>query len=149
MIAIVQNRKAAFNYAIESRIEAGIQLLGWEVKAIRAKRVSLVDSYVEIRGKQAYTYGMSIQALPFADKTGSNTAPARSRKLLLHRNQIDKIYGHITKKGMVCIITQIYIKNQLVKLEIGLGKGKKLYDKRQDQKDKDWKRQKDKLTKYL
>ena len=135
---LAQNRKAWHDYFIEDRYEAGIELAGTEVKSIRMGRLNLKDSYVEVRNGQALLHGMHIS--PYEKGNIFNKDPMRSRRLLLHKQEILKIGARAMQQGYAVIPLQVYLKHGLVKLEIALCKGKKLYDKREAMAEKDAKR---------
>ena len=132
---IAKNPVAYHNYTINDKLEAGIVLTGTEIKSIRAGKVNLKDSYVNIKNGEAYIYGMHIS--PYEQGNIFNKDPLRIRKLLLNKREINKLTGYITQKGCSLIPIQLYFKNNFVKLELGIGKGKKLYDKREDIAKKD------------
>jgi len=140
------NKKARHEFYIEERIEAGVGLEGWEVKSLRAGRISLVQSYVTIKDGEAFLFGATITPLPTAS-THIHPDPLRTRKLLLHRNQLDRLIGQVERKGYTLVPLAMYWKHGLVKVEIGLAKGKKLHDKRATDKDRDWKRDKQRILK--
>ena len=143
---IVQNRKARFEYTIEDPIECGICLLGWEVKSLRENRVQISESHVIIRKEEAYLVGSVITPLPTASAHALND-PTRTRKLLLKKRELNKLIGQIERKGFTLVPITLYWKNNLVKLKIALGKGKKLHDKRQTTKDREWKREQGRIAK--
>lgn len=143
---IALNRKAKHNYNLEQRFEAGIVLLGWEVKSIRAGKAQISDSHVIIRRGEAWLVNTVIPPLISAS-THVKTDDSRSRKLLMHRKEINQLLGYIERKGYTVIPTAMYWKKNRVKVEIALAKGKKDYDKRADLKDKDWQRDKARLFK--
>ena len=145
-MSIVQNKKATHDYFIEERIEAGIALEGWEVKAIRAGRAQLKEGYVIVRNAELYLIGAHITALPEAS-THVNPDPTRTRKLLLHAAQIDKLIGKVERAGYSLVPLDLHYTRGRVKLAIGLAKGKKQYDKRAVEREKDWKREKAQLMK--
>jgi len=138
---IALNRKAKFDYQIDERFEAGLSLMGWEVKSLRASKVQLNDSYVFIRNAEAYLVACHIAPLLSAS-THVQTDPMRMRKLLLHRRELNRSVGAVERKGFTLVPMALYWKNGRVKLEVGLGKGKKEHDKRATQKDRDWQRDK-------
>lgn len=138
---IAQNKRARHDYFIEEKFEAGLSLQGWEVKALRAGRMSLVESYIIFRQGEAYLFGAQIQPLLSAS-THVVAESTRTRKLLLSRREIDKLMGAVNQKGYSCVPLACYWKGHLVKLEIALVKGKQLHDKRQSEKDRDWQRDK-------
>lgn len=143
---IALNKKALHDYLIEDKIEAGLALEGWEVKSIRAGRIQLVDSYVLIRQDEAWLIGTHITPLNTAS-THIKTDPTRTRKLLLHRKELNKLMGLVDRKGYTLIPLSLYWKKNRVKLSIAVAKGKKLYDKRAAEKDKDWALDKQRLMK--
>lgn len=132
---LVKNPTAYHNYSIESTIEAGIVLTGTEIKSIRNGKCNIKDTYVNIKDGEVFIYGMHISPYEFGNIF--NKDPLRTRKLLLNRHEIDKLYGTIKQKGVSLVPTKMYMKGNKVKLEIGIGKGKKLYDKREDIAKKD------------
>ena len=135
---ISENRKARFNYTIEDIYEAGIQLLGTEVKSIRDGRVNLKDSYAIIKNGEVFINQLHIGQYPFA--AYGNHDPLRVRKLLLHKYEIKKLYGRINEMGLSLIPLKMYFKNGKVKLSLAIAKGKRRYDKRESIKRKDEKR---------
>lgn len=141
---IALNKKAKHEYFIEQKYEAGIALQGWEVKSLREGRVQLGDSYVLLKGNQIFLFGAHITALPTAS-THIIPDPIRTRKLLLHRREIDSLVGAVEREGYTLIPLALYWKDNLVKLEIAIAKGKKMHDKRATEKDKDWQRQKQRI----
>ena len=132
---IAKNPTAYHNYIIENKLEAGIVLYGTEIKSIRAGKVNLKDCYASIRDGECFIYGMHIS--PYEHGNIYNKDPLRTRKLLLNKKEINRLFGLVKQKGYALIPLNIYFKNSLVKLELGIGKGKKLYDKRQDIAKKD------------
>ena len=143
---IALNKKAGHDYFIEERYEAGLVLEGWEVKSLREKRVQIKESYVTIRNGEAYLFGAHITPLATAS-THVKPDPTRTRKLLLHRRELSKLIGMVERKGYTLVPTALYWKKGYAKLEIGLAKGKKQHDKRASDKDRDWKREKERLFK--
>ncbi|AHH46242.1 SsrA-binding protein [Francisella tularensis subsp. holarctica PHIT-FT049] len=143
---IAKNKKALHDYTILEKFEAGIVLQGWEVKSIRAGKVQMVDSHVHIKHGEAWLFNCLITPLLSAS-THVVADAAATRKLLLNRREINKIMGRIEQKGFTCIPLSMYWKGPRVKVEIALAQGKKVHDKRQAQKDKDWAREKDRLFK--
>lgn len=143
---IALNKKARHDYFIEDEYEAGIALQGWEVKSLRAGRAQLTESYVIIKNGEAWLLGAHITPLPTAS-THVKADPTRTRRLLLHRRELDKLIGAVERKGYTLIALAMYWKHGLAKVEIGLAKGKKEYDKRAEERDKDWKREKERLLK--
>lgn len=142
---LAQNRKASHDYFIEETYEAGIVLKGTEIKSIRAGKVSITDAHVRIMDGEAFIINMHIA--PYEQGNRFNHDPTRTRKLLLHRKEIDKLFGQVQQKGYTIVPLKIYIKNGYAKVLIGLGKGKKLYDKREDLKQKQMKRDIDRALK--
>ena len=132
---ISKNPVAYHNYSIDDTLEAGIVLTGTEIKSIRSGKVNLKDTYVNIKNGEAYIHGMHIS--PYEHGNIFNKDPLRTRKLLLNKREINKLLGYTTQKGMSLVPIKIYFKNSFVKLELGIGKGKKLYDKREDIAKKD------------
>jgi SsrA-binding protein len=143
---IALNKKAAHDFFIEQRIEAGLALEGWEVKSLRAGRVQLKESYVVIKEGEAFLLGCHISALATAS-THVHPDPTRTRKLLLQRRELDRLIGQVERAGYTLVPTALYWKRGRAKLEIGLAKGKKQHDKRATERDKDWKRDKERLMK--
>ncbi len=132
---IAKNPVAYHNYSIEDTIEAGIILTGTEIKSIRTGSANLKDSYANIKNGEAYIYGMHIS--PYENGNIFNKDPLRDRKLLLNKREINKLVGLIKQKGYTLVPISLYFKNNFVKLELGIGKGKKLFDKREDIAKKD------------
>ncbi len=143
---IALNKKAKHDFFIEQRFEAGIVLQGWEVKSIRAGRVQLRDSYVKFRGDEVYLIGAHMSPLLSAS-THIEPDPIRSRKLLLHKKQIERLVGDVEQKGYTLVCLAMYWKNNHVKCEIALAKGKKQHDVRATSKERDWQRQKERIFK--
>ncbi len=142
---IAVNRKARHEYTIEQSLEAGIALQGWEVKSMRDGRANLKEGYVLIKRGEAFLVGAHFSPLASAS-THINPDPTRSRKLLLHREQLDKLTGAVERKGYTISPLKLYWKGGRAKLEIGVAKGKQAHDKRADQKARDWQRQKQRLV---
>ena len=136
---IANNKKAFHDYFIEEKYEAGIALAGTEVKSLRMGKCSIKEAFIRIDKGEVYIYNMHIS--PYEKGNIFNKDPLRVRKLLLHRHEIRKIEGQIAQKGYTMVPLNVYFKGSLVKLEIGLAKGKKLYDKRQDIAKKDQRRE--------
>ncbi len=132
---IAKNPTARHNYAIENTLEAGIVLTGTEIKSIRNGKVNLKDTYVNIKNGEVFIYGMHISPYEFGNIF--NKDPLRTRKLLLNKREIDRLYGMIKQKGISLVPISMYMKGNKVKIEVGIGKGKKLYDKREDMAKKD------------
>ena len=143
-MSIIQNKKAFHDYFIEERFEAGIALEGWEVKAIRAGRVQIKEAYVTVSNGELFLIGSHISALPSAS-THVTPDPTRTRKLLLHASEINRLIGSVERAGYTLLPLNMHYKDGRVKVEIGLAKGKKQYDKRQDEKEKDWRREQQRL----
>ena len=143
---IAQNKKARHEYFIQENFEAGISLEGWEVKSLRAGRISLVESYVTLKEGEAFLFGAHITPLPTAS-THIKPDPLRTRRLLMHRRELDRLIGMVERKGYTLVPLAVYWKKSRVKLDIGLGKGKKLHDKRATDKDRDWQRDKQRIMK--
>lgn len=135
---LARNRRASFDYFIEETFEAGIVLQGTEIKSIRAGRVSLQDAHARITNGEAYLINMHVS--PYEQGNRHNHDPTRTRKLLLHRNQIDKLLGLTQRQGYTIVPLKLYIKNGFAKVLIGVGKGKRRHDKREDLKQKQMKR---------
>ena len=146
MSTIVENRKAGYNYFIEERLEAGIVLEGWEVKAIRAGRAQLQEAYVIVRGAELFLIGAHITPL-LAASTHVTPDPVRTRKLLLHEAEISKLIGKVERAGYSLVPLDLHYTRGRVKLAIGLAKGKKQFDKRASEREKDWQREKTRLLK--
>ena len=143
-MSIIDNRKAFFDYFVEERFEAGLVLEGWEVKALRAGRAQIKEGYVVIKNGELFLIGTHISPLPEASKF-ANLDPVRTRKLLLHRDQIDKLIGKVEQRGHTLVPLNFHYKEGRVKCEIGLAKGKKLHDKRETEKKRDWDRERARL----
>ena len=141
---IALNKKARHNYFIEDRFEAGIALQGWEVKSLREGRVQLTESYVILQNSEAWLFGFHISPLISAS-THITPDPTRSRKLLLHRRELDKLIGAVERKGYTLVATALYWKHGRAKLEIALARGKQSHDKRATEKDQEWTRSKQRL----
>src|SRR3974390_1135727 len=141
---IAENRKARFDYFIEDRYEAGLALQGWEVKAMRAGRAQLKEAYVYLRGGEAFLIGAPPAPRPAAS-THVAPDPARTRKLLLHRHELQHLIGAVERRGYTLVPLELRWKNGRAKIEIGLAKGKKQHDKRATEKARDWQREKARL----
>ena len=139
---IANNKKARFDYFIEDTYEAGVVLHGTEVKSLRMGKCSIKESFVRIENGEVFVYGMHIS--PYEKGNIFNKDPLRVKKLLLHQYEINKISGKLATQGYTLVPLQVYFKGSLVKVEIGLGRGKKLYDKRQDIAKKDMRREAEK-----
>ena len=142
---VANNKKAYHDYFIDDKYETGIELYGTEVKSIRMGKCSIKEAFVRIENGQVYIYGMHIS--PYEKGNIFNKDPLRQRKLLMHRREIDKLLSKIKEKGFTLVPLQVYFKGSLVKVEIGLAKGKKQYDKRQDIAKKDQRREAEKQFK--
>ena len=145
-MSIVENRKAFHDYFIEERLEAGIVLAGWEVKAIRAGRVQLKEAYVIVHHGGIHLIGCHISALTSAS-THVVPDPTRMRKLLLHEQEISRLIGAVERAGYTLVPLNLHYKGGRIKLEIGLAKGKKQHDKREAEKQREWQREKQRLLK--
>jgi len=143
-VSIVQNRKASHDYFIEERYEAGLALDGWEVKSIRAGRAQIADGYVTVKGGELFLIGAHVSPLPTVS-THFIPDPTRSRKLLLHAEEIKRLIGKVEQRGYTLIPLDLHYKKGRIKLEVGLGRGKLQHDKRADKKDKEWNREKQRL----
>ncbi len=142
---IANNKKARFDYFIEDTYEAGIELCGTEVKSVRMGKCSVKEAFIRIEKGEVYVYNMHIT--PYEKGNIFNRDPLRIRRLLLHKHEINKLSGQVSQKGYTIVPLQVYIKGNLVKMEIGLGRGKKLYDKRDDIAKKDQRREVEKQFK--
>ena len=136
---IANNRKAYHDYFIDEKYETGIELYGTEVKSIRMGKCSVKEAFVRIQNGEVYIYGMHVN--PYEKGNIFNKDPLRPRKLLMHKAEINKLAGKIAEKGFTLVPLQVYFKGSLVKVEIGLARGKKLYDKRADIAKKDQRRE--------
>lgn len=145
-MSIVENRKALHDYFIEERYEAGLVLAGWEVKAIRAGRAQLKEAYVILRNGEVYLIGAHITPLTAAS-THVSADPTRSRKLLLHAEEIRQLIGKVERAGYTLVPLDLHYSGGRVKLSIGLARGKKQYDKREVEKKKEWQREQQRLIK--
>lgn len=134
---IVQNKKARHDYFIEDKFEAGLALQGWEVKSLRQKKVQLVDSYVLVKDGEAFLLGCNITPLNTAS-THVIADPTRTRKLLLHKKELAKLFVATQQKGSTCVCTKLYWKDHLVKAQIAIAKGKQSHDKRSTIKEREW-----------
>lgn len=144
-MSIVENKKAFFDYFIEERYEAGLVLEGWEVKAIRAGRANIKEAYVIVRNAELYLIGSHISPLPTAS-THIHPDPVRTRKLLLHDTEINKLIGKTEQRGYTLVPLNLHYSKGRIKCEIGLAKGKKLHDKRETAKERDWQREKARIS---
>lgn len=143
---IALNKKARHEYFIEERFEAGLVLEGWEVKSLRAGRVQLSESYVLVKDGEAWLFGAHISPLPTAS-THIHPDPVRTRKLLLHGHELNKLIGQVERRGYTLTPLAMYWKRGRAKLEIGLAKGKKEHDKRAVARERDWQREKERALK--
>lgn len=143
-MSIIDNRKAYHDYFIEEKYEAGLVLEGWEVKAIRAGRANIKEAYIIVRGEEIFILGMHITPLASAS-THIKADPTRTRKLLLHGAEIARLIGKVERAGFTLVPLDLHYSKGRVKAEIGLAKGKKQYDKREDEKKRDWEREKQRL----
>ena len=141
---IAQNKRARHEYHLEERVEAGICLEGWEVKALRQGKGQITESYVMFKGGEAWLLGSQISPLPTAS-THIVPDPSRTRKLLLKRRELGKLMGATQQRGYTCVCTRLYWKGHLVKAEIALAKGKEMHDKRDTEKTRDWDREKQRV----
>lgn len=132
---ICNNKKAYHDYFVEEKLEAGLVLQGTEVKSLRNGKANLNDSFMQVKNGEAFLHNLHISPYEFGNR--QNHDPDRHRKLLLHRKEINKLFARIREQGYAAIPLRLYFKNGLVKVEIGLAKGKKLHDKREDMKKKD------------
>ena len=148
MKILAENRRARFDYFLEDFIEAGIMLLGTEIKALRDGRANIAESYAAVEGREIMLINADIP--PYAGGNRFNHEPRRPRKLLLHRKQIDRLIGAVQREGRTIIPTKLYWNDKgMAKLEIGLAKGKKLHDKRETAAERDWQRDKARLMRDL
>jgi SsrA-binding protein len=143
-MSIVANKKAYHDYFIEEKLEAGMALDGWEVKAIRAGRAQLKEAYVVVKNGEILLLGAHITPLSTAS-THVHADPTRTRKLLLHRSEINRLVGQVERAGYTLVPIDLHYSKGRIKLEIGLAKGKKQYDKREAEKERDWNREKQRL----
>jgi SsrA-binding protein len=146
-MSIVENRKAFHEYFIEERYEAGIALEGWEVKSIRAGRAQIAEAYVMVRGAELYLIGAHISPLPTAS-THISPDPTRTRKLLLHAEEIRRLIGKVEQRGYTLVPLNLHYSKGRIKLEMGLGRGKLKHDKRATEREKEWNREKQRLLRH-
>lgn len=146
-MSIVENKKAFHDYFVEERFEAGIALEGWEVKAIRAGRAQLKEAYVIVSNGEVFLIGAHISPLPTAS-THIQPDPTRTRKLLLNAAEINKLIGAVERAGYTLVPINLHYARRRIKLEIGLAKGKKQHDKRAAERDRDWKREQQRLMRH-
>lgn len=144
---IAANKRARHDYFIEDRVEAGVALEGWEVKSLRDGRAQLTESYVHIRNGEAWLVGAHFSPLT-TTSTHIHAEPTRSRKLLMHRNELDRLVGAVERKGYTLVPLDLHWTKGRVKLEVGLARGKKQHDKRAASKDRDWERQRARILKH-
>ena len=144
-MSIIDNRKAFFDYFIEDRYEAGIVLQGWEVKAIRSGRSNIKEAYIVIRDGELFLIGSHISPLPEAS-THIYPEPTRTRKLLLHAEEISKLIGKAEQKGFTLVPLNLHYSKGRIKCDLGLAKGKKQFDKRETEKQRDWVREKAQIS---
>ena len=145
---IAVNRKARFDYFIEERYEAGITLLGWEVKSLRAGKAQIAEAYVYLKDGEAFLFGAHLAPLTSAS-THVIADPTRTRKLLLNRRELDHLVGAVERRGYTLVPLELYWKDGRANLAIGLSKGKKQHDKRATEKSRDWQRDKSRILKAL
>ncbi|HWM45010.1 MAG TPA: SsrA-binding protein SmpB [Burkholderiales bacterium] len=143
-MSIVENRKAFHNYFIEERYEAGLALAGWEVKAIRGGRATIAEAYVTVRGAELFLIGANISPLPTVS-THFTPDPTRTRKLLLHAEEIRRLIGKVEQRGYTLVPLNLHFSKGRIKLEVGLGRGKLKHDKRAAERDKEWNREKQRV----
>ena len=143
-MSIIQNRKAFHDYFVEERFEAGLVLEGWEVKSIRAGRGNIAEAYVVVRNNALWLLGAHVSALPTAS-THITPNPTRTRKLLMHAEEIRKLVGKVEQRGYTLIPLDLHYKGGRIKLDVGLAKGKQHHDKRATERDKQWQRDKQRL----
>jgi SsrA-binding protein len=146
-MSIVENRKAFHDYFIEERYEAGLALLGWEVKAVRAGRANIGEGYVMVRGEELYLIGANISPLPTAS-THIHPDPTRTRKLLMHAEEIRRLIGKVEQRGYTLVPLNLHYSKGRIKLEVGLGRGKLKHDKRAAEREKEWNREKQRLLRH-
>ena len=146
MNVLCNNKKAGFKYSFLKKIEAGLVLSGWEVKSLKEGNGQLSESYVTIVKNEIYLSNAHIKSLNSLE-TSTPQNPVAKRKLLLNRKEINMLQGEVSQKGLTIVPVKLYLKKGIIKIEIALCKGKKIHDKRIDQKNKDWQRQKDRLLK--
>jgi len=142
--AIAQNRKARHEYHLEEHFEAGLVLEGWEVKSLRAGKGNLTEAYVLLKNGEAFLFGARFEPLNTAS-THVNPDPTRTRKLLLHRRELGRVFGGVQKDGFTCVPVSLYWKKGFAKCDIALAKGKQKFDKRATEKERDWNRQKQRI----
>ncbi len=144
---IAKNKKAAFNYFIEERFEAGLALQGWEVKSMRAGKAQLSEAYVTVKDGEIWLFGAHLTPLSSAS-SHVEADPTRTRKLLMHRREIDRLTGLVERRGFTLVPLELYWKQGRAKLAVGLARGKRKRDKRAAEKDRDWARDKERILKH-
>ncbi len=144
---IVQNKKVRHDYFIQDTFEAGMVLEGWEVKSMRMKKVQLVDSYVLMKDGEAFLLGCNVTPLDTAS-THVIADPGRTKKLLMNRRELAKLFMETQQKGYTAVATKLYWKGHMIKCEVGLAKGKKDHDKRATEKDREWKVEKQRIVRH-
>lgn len=144
---IAKNKKAAFNYFIEERFEAGLALQGWEVKSMRAGKAQLSEAYVTVKDGEVWLFGAHMTPLSSAS-SHVEADPTRTRKLLMHRREIDRLTGLVERRGFTLVPLELYWKQGRAKLAVGLARGKRKRDKRAAEKDRDWARDKERILKH-
>ena len=143
-MSIVENRKAYHDYFVEEKFEAGLALEGWEVKAIRAGRAQIKEAYVILKGAEPFVIGMHVSPLPTAS-THVRADPTRTRKLLLHAEELRKLIGQVEQRGYTLVPLDLHYTRGRVKMAVGLAKGKKQHDKREVEKEREWQREQQRL----
>ena len=143
-MSIAQNKKAFHDYFIEERFEAGLALQGWEVKSMRAGRVQLQEAYVIVKGAELFLLGAHVSPLSTVS-THVDADPTRTRKLLMHAEEISKLIGQVERAGYTLVPLDLHLKKGKIKLEIGLAKGKKQHDKRDVEREREWQREQQRL----
>ena len=146
MNVLCNNKKSSFKYSFVKKLEAGLVLSGWEVKSLKDGNGQISESYISIKKDELYLCNAHIKTINIKNNH-IHQNPTQNRKLLLNRKEISMLQGQSSQKGLTIVPIKLYIKKGIIKLEIALAKGKKLFDKRQDEKRKDWNRQKDRLSK--
>ncbi|OFE13780.1 SsrA-binding protein [Pseudohongiella acticola] len=144
---IIRNKKALHDYFVEDSFEAGMALEGWEVKSLREKKAQLVDSYVVLKDGEAFLLGCHIIPLNSAS-THVIADPDRTKKLLLHKKELARLFSSVQQKGHTCVATKLYWKGHLIKCQVSLAKGKKDHDKRETQKDREWQIEKQRIVRH-
>jgi SsrA-binding protein len=142
---IALNKRARFDYQLEEKFEAGIELTGWEVKSLREGKVQITDTYVLMKDGEAFLIGANITPLATVS-THFVADPTRTRKLLLHKKELARILAATEQKGMTCVCTALYWKGHLIKAEVALARGKQSHDKRDTERERDWNRQKQRIV---